>query len=93
MKRSVSLLARRKEAYSEYILANPGTTPKEVFLAFPDLLTKQGRFRSDYETEYAVLSLLAKAREIHKERHSGRIFLYPGIPEHFELHGDNPIEE
>jgi hypothetical protein len=86
-------LSRRKAAFVEYIRIHPGCTPQECFLGCHALLTGQAQRRGDFETEYADLATLAKEGFILKERkavYRGRLTLYPFIPEHHELHGDNP---
>ena len=85
-------LSRRKAAFVEYIRAHPGCTAKECFLGCISFLTGQATRRGDFETEYADLNNLTKEGLILKERKTrqGPFTLFPLIPEHFELHGDNP---
>jgi len=86
-------LSRRKLAFLAYIQSNPGCTPKACFFGCYNLLTGQGKAgRHDFETEYAELAALAREGLIIKDREGrrGPFTLHPIIPDHHELHTDNP---
>jgi predicted transcriptional regulator len=75
---------RKGELFLDYIRSNPGTGAMAMFRALG--LTSGGN--RNHNLNYLALKRLINRKRVHSEKRGGRVFLYPNIPEHEELHTD-----
>jgi len=74
---------RKGEILLRYIEANPGTGATDAFRACGFPIGGVGN------PNYEALKRLVRRKLVVTDKHRGRVFLYPYIPEHHELHQDN----